>query len=315
MEKTRTGIVIGGQLNLREQPTTQSKSLALIHDGTRVTVSDYDAQWYSAQYNGFDGYVMKQFVQLMPALPDAWAYGKVTADPLNVRRRPSTSAARWNGSWPKGRIALIKPCVAGWYETRYRGEAAYVSAQHVLPLAVDVSDSLVDRMQYMAAAEIGRSDSRYFNGYTGAWCHRFADWLTMHAGLPKDRIPNTSGCGKGIVWFVTDAKSGGFFFKNADHKKRMMHKYAALNGLDSSLTVAEREYVPRPGDYVYFRWRNATRTVAVSHVGIVVDVEDGLIVTVEGNASGKVGERIYDLGDPRIVGYGKPIYATTESKS
>lgn len=258
---------------------------------------------------------MKQFVQPMPVLPDAWAYGKVTADPLNVRRRPSISAARWNSPWPKGRIALIKPSVEGWYETRYRGEAAYVSAQHVLPLAVDVSDSPVERMQYMAAAEIGRSDSRYFNGYTGAWCHRFADWLTMHAGLPKDKIPNTSGCGKGIVWFVTDAKSGGFFFKNADHKKRMMHKYAALNGLDSSLTVAEREYVPRSGDYVYFRWRNATRTVAVSHVGIVVDVEDGLIVTVEGNASGKVGERIYDLGDPRIVGYGKPIYATTESKS
>lgn len=257
---------------------------------------------------------MKQFVQLMPALPDAWTYGKVTVDPLTVRRRPSTSAARWNGPWPKGRIALIKPSVAGWYETRYRGEVAYVSAQHVLPLAVDVSDSPVDRMQYMVASEIGRSDSRYFNGYTGAWCHRFADWLAMHAGLPKDRIPNTSGCGKGIVWFATDAKSGGFFFKSAEHKKRMMHKYAALKALDTSLTAAERDCVPQPGDYVYFRWSNATSSVTVSHVSIVMDVEDGLIMTVEGNAGGKVGERIYDLDDPQIVGYGRPIYPLSEPR-
>lgn len=314
MEKTRSGIVTGGKLNLREQPTTQSKCIVLIPDGAQISVTDYDTQWYKAQYNGHNGYVMKQFVQIMPALQNAWTYGKVTADPLNVRRRPSISAVRWNGPWPKGRIALIKPCVAGWYETRYRGEVAYVSAQHVLPLAVDVSDSLVDRMQYMAAAEIGRSDSRYFNGYTGAWCHRFADWLAMHAGLPKNKIPNTAGCGRGIVWFATDAKSGGFFFKNAEHKKRMLHKYAALRGLDSCQTVAERDYVPQPGDYVYFRWNNATRTVAVSHVGIVMDVEDGLIVTVEGNAGGKVGERIYDLDDPRIVGYGRPLYAATKTQ-
>lgn len=314
MEEKQTGIVTGGKLNLREQPTTQSKSLALIPDGAQITVSNYNTQWYKAQHNGHNGYVMKQFVQLVPALPDAWTYGKVTADPLNVRRRPSTSAARWNSPWPKGRIALIKPCVDGWYQTLYRGETAYVSAQYVHPLAVDVSDSLVDRMQYMAAAEIGRSDSRYFNGYTGAWCHRFADWLAMHAGLPKDRIPNTSGCGKGIVWFATDAESGGFFFKSADHKKRMMRKYAALKALDTSLTAAERNYVPQPGDYVYFRWSNATSGVTVSHVSIVMDVEDGLIVTVEGNAGGKVGERIYDLDDPRIVGYGRPIYPLSEPR-
>ena len=314
MERTRSGIVTGGKLNLREQPTTQSKPLALIPDGAKITASDYDEQWYNAQYNGFDGYVMKQFVQLAPALSDAWSYGKVTADPLNVRRRPSTSAARWNSPWPKGRIALIKPCAAGWYETRYRGDVAYVSAQHVLPLAVDVSDSLVDRMLYMAAVEIGRSDSRYFNGYTGAWCHRFADWLAMHAGLPKDRIPNTSGCGKGIVWFATDAESGGFFFKSPDHKKRMIHKYAALKALDTSLTAAERNYVPQPGDYVYFRWSNATSSVTVSHVGIVMVVEDSLLMTVEGNAGSKVGERIYDLDDPQIVGFGRPIYALLEPR-
>ena len=36
MEKKQTGIVTGGKLNLREQPTTQSKSLALIPDGEKT---------------------------------------------------------------------------------------------------------------------------------------------------------------------------------------------------------------------------------------------------------------------------------------
>lgn len=36
MDIIQTGIVIGGKLNLREQPTTQSKSLALIPDGEKT---------------------------------------------------------------------------------------------------------------------------------------------------------------------------------------------------------------------------------------------------------------------------------------
>lgn len=125
MEKEQIGIVIDGRLNLREQPTTQSKCLMLIPDGKQINVSEYDEQWYKAQYNGYNGYVMKQFVQMKLSWPDTWIYGKVTADSLNVRRRPNTSAARWNGDWPKGRIALIKQSTAGWYETLYRGDTAW----------------------------------------------------------------------------------------------------------------------------------------------------------------------------------------------
>ena len=46
-----------------------------------------------------------------------------------------------------------------------------------------VSDSIIDRMLYMSEPELGRNRSIYFNGYNGAWCHRFGDWLPMHAGL------------------------------------------------------------------------------------------------------------------------------------
>lgn len=78
MEKSQTGTVTSGRLNLREKPSVQSRRLILIPDGTQIAVSEYDAQWYKAQYKAYDGYVMKQFVQLLPALPNTWSYGKTT---------------------------------------------------------------------------------------------------------------------------------------------------------------------------------------------------------------------------------------------
>ncbi len=305
---TPNAYIIGGRLNLRKEPTTQSESLLLVPDNAQIFVSDFNMEWYKARYKATDGYVMKKFVQIKLSLPDAWIYGKVTVDSLNIRCLPSTSAVRWNGPWPKGRIALIKQSTAGWYETLYRGDTAYVSAEFILPLAAEPSNSLVDRMVYMAAPEVGRSNSRYFNGYTGQWCHRFADWLAMHAGTPKNLIPNTSNCGKGIVWFVNDAESGGFYFKNAEHKARMIGNYSAIRHLPKDLTEEEAAYIPAPGDYIYFRWRNAAKNVNVSHVGIVSGVSEDKLTTVEGNAGGAVANRSYALNDDRIVGYGKPRY-------
>ena len=125
-------------------------------------------------------------------------YGRVTSSTLNVRKQPSLSASLWNDVWPMNRIALIKPSVNGWYETLYRGQPAYVYAQHIDLLDDQVPDNIVDRMMFLAQPELGRTNSVYFNGYTGNWCHRFADWLAMHAAMPRTMIPNTSNCGTGM---------------------------------------------------------------------------------------------------------------------
>lgn len=71
------------------------------------------------------------------------------------------------------------------------------------------------------------------------------------AFLPYTQL-YTSNCGKGIMWFATNLNSGGFFFKNTDHKERMIRAYAALDDQPCELTVEEMTYVPHPGDYVYF---------------------------------------------------------------
>ena len=307
------GTVTGGGLNLRQKASSSTDRLILIPNQTELEVVDYDADgaWYRTSYGGYAGYVMKQFVEIPePPSVTEWLYGQVTSSSLNVRKRPSFSASLWNYPWPLNRIVLVKPAVDGWYETLYRGCPAYVSAQYIDLLDEPVPDNIVDRMLFMAVPELGRTNSKYFNGFSGKWCHIFADWLSMHADMPKAMVPNTTNCGIGIVWFVNDENSGGFYFKNTAHKTRMINAYPAINHLSTSLTEEEEAYVPTPGDYIYFRWSNAASKVNVSHVGIVRAITDERLTTFEGNSGGKVVSREFSLCDTRIVGYGKPNYGS-----
>lgn len=304
-----TGIVTSGALNMRRTASRLSERLVQIPNNKSLSVIDFDVsnEWYIAEYAGYTGYIMKRYISVC-RIADNWSYGQVMVDDLNVRKKPDQTAMRWNNVWPENRIALVKHMSKNWHETLYRGEQAFVSAEFITLLDCKVPSDIVQRMLYMVGAEIGRVNAVYFNGYTGQWCHRFADWLAMHAGTPKNLIPNTSNCGKGIVWFVNDAESGGFYFKNAEHKARMISNYSAIRHLPKELTEEEEAYTPSPGDYIYFRWRNAAKDVNVSHVGIVSGVSEDKLTTVEGNAGGAVANRSYALNDDRIVGYGKPRY-------
>ena len=238
-------------------------------------------------------------------MENEWKYGIVLSEALNVRKQPCLSAERWNGVWPLHRIALVKPVTADWYETIYRGEPAYVSATFIATINQPLPASIVTRMMKIAISEIGRSNSSYFNGYGGKWYHRFADWLPMHAGIPRERVPDVSNCGRGIVWF---AQHGCFYFKNAAHKIRMIRAYPELRRITNELTLDEQKYIPAAGDYIYFRWSNAASSVNVSHVGIVRNINMETLTTFEGNVGKKVVSRMFHLNDERIVGYGHPNY-------
>jgi len=130
----------------------------------------------------------------------------------------------------------------------------------------------------------------------------------MNAEMPKEMVPNTSNCGKGIVWFATNQNSGGFYFNNMEHKERMLRAYSALDDLPCELTEIDKAYSPQPGDYVYFRWKNAAGGVNVSHVGVVVAVTAEHIITCEGNAGARVAQHAYEFEDNQIVGYGRLRY-------
>ena len=60
---TKYGLVIGGALNLREQPSTSANRLALIPNETTLAITDHNDDWYTTTYLmfGFGRKLIHQF--------------------------------------------------------------------------------------------------------------------------------------------------------------------------------------------------------------------------------------------------------------
>ncbi len=119
------------------------------------------------------------------------------------------------------------------------------------------------------------------NGY--AWCAMFVSWCADRAGISTDIIPKYHSSTEGMNWF----KSHG--------------RWKPRGGAD-----------PQPGDVIFFSDSGIAR-----HTGIVTDVKDGRVYTVEGNTSGGsdyiangggVAAKSYPLTYSYILGYGHPEY-------
>lgn len=104
------------------------------------------------------------------------------------------------------------------------------------------------------------------------WCACFVSWCANQCGyIDAGVIPKFSLCSAGVEWFQVRGK------------------------------FMENSYTPAEGDLIFFDWGNDG---SIDHVGIVVNVEDGFINTIEGNSSNKVQRGRYAMGDGMIYGYG-----------
>lgn len=61
---------------------------------------------------------------------------------------------------------------------------------------------------------------------------------------------------------------------------------------------------PEPGDVIFFFVGGA-----INHQGIVVQVDRGTVITIEGNSSDAVRKRSYPIGSANIAGYGRPKWS------
>lgn len=115
-----------------------------------------------------------------------------------------------------------------------------------------------------------------------AWCAMFVSWCAQQAGIPSDVMYYHAYTVFGVDWFL------------------------ARNQAYTRQQVADGEYLPQPGDIIYFKSdRNGDK---VNHVGIVVRYVDGILYAVEGNTNdtvhstndGLVCLKSYDISDTFI---------------
>ena len=127
-----------------------------------------------------------------------------------------------------------------------------------------------------------------FGDPTGEWCAYFLSWCAREADISTSVIPHLPNCSSFVNWFKANSE---------------FHS-----------TLSEDTYVPKVGDLVFFNWSGGT---TAKHVGIVIEVTDSKIYTIEGNTGSDNGymccERTRTLSAKYIVGYGVPAYTDEDS--
>lgn len=129
------------------------------------------------------------------------------------------------------------------------------------------------------------------------WCDTFVDWCFEKA------------------YGVSNAKGllGGNF---DDYTKNSINLYKRKNAF-----FKRTETTPQIGDQIFFSKNDLFE--GVHHTGLVTNVKNGIVYTVEGNTTnsnevvrngGCVASKEYQISDKRIYGYGRPKYDVEDVK-
>lgn len=158
-----------------------------------------------------------------------------------------------------------------------------------------VKDKFIEIVKsQIGVAEKGHNNIKYNTWYYGkpvqdrnsssatyAWCGVFISWCANEAGIPESIIPKTASSRAYANWY---------------NDRGQYTKYKS-------------SYTPKVGDLIFIDWQKKRGGIStIDHVGIVIAVEDGKVITVEGNFSNKVSCNTYSLNDRSITGYATPSY-------
>jgi len=136
-----------------------------------------------------------------------------------------------------------------------------------------------------ALSQLGQEGGRPYWTWWGfnfriEWCACFVSWCATQCGYTQDQqTPSFISCKIGIDWFKAHNQWKG------------------------------RDYIPKPGDYIFFDWEPDT---IADHIGIVDYYEDGYVYTVEGNSSDEVRKRVYDIKSEEIYGFASPDFTPSK---
>ena len=187
-----------------------------------------------------------------------------------------------------------------------------LAAEEVIPPQWPVPD-YVQWLLEVASGEVGYTEEEHgrtkYGEWAGdpycQWCAEFQCWCVdqvdkLHGTYLLNQVyPRYSASNTGRSWFIT---AGRYVIRKGPVDE---WGYEWLKGRSSFLSSGD--YIPQPGDWVFFTWTSDTDT---DHVALVEyctrDTETGeiLIHVIEGNKPDSVARDVYDLNHSRILGYG-----------
>ena len=170
----------------------------------------------------------------------------------------------------------------------------------------------VEHLLQVASEEVGYTEDHGRTKY-GAWAgDPAAQWCAEFQCWCVDQVDRRWGTSllRNVYPFYTSSNTGRSWFIRAG--RYVVRKgrvdgwgYKWLKGQSSF--IRSGDYIPQPGDWVFFTWNASTDT---DHVALVEyctrSVSSGrvLIHVIEGNKPVAVARAVYELNDPSILGYG-----------
>ena len=127
----------------------------------------------------------------------------------------------------------------------------------------------------IAKSQVGNIGGRKYWEWYGfdqrvEWCAIFVSWCANESGDLNVTIPKFSRVEDGIVWFKNNGK------------------------------WQTENYIPKSGDLIFFDWNQDNDP---DHVGIVENVDNQYIYTIEGNSDDVCREKRYTMQYKNIYGY------------
>ena len=128
--------VTSGEVNLRKEATSKSKSLAVVADHAGLTIYSVDAKtgWYMVKVHatGKEGYISPKYVTIVSKVDKSRPSGEITANSVNLRTGPSTSYKSL-GTLKKGTALTVLEKSGNWYKVTIRAtdQTGYVFASYV----------------------------------------------------------------------------------------------------------------------------------------------------------------------------------------
>lgn len=171
----------------------------------------------------------------------------------------------------------------------------------------------VSRLLDVASEEVGYTEEEHgrtkYGEWVGdpycQWCAEFLCWCVDQTdqrygtSLLKKSYPLYSGSNEGRAWFI---RAGRYVIRKGEVEG---WGYEWLKG--ETEFISSGDYIPQPGDWVFFTWTSDDDT---DHVAMVeyctrdTDTGEILIHVIEGNAPSAVARNTYELNYSRILGYG-----------
>lgn len=164
----------------------------------------------------------------------------------------------------------------------------------------------------IAGNEVGYQEGdRGYTKYGEYWGNPYAQWCAEYLCWSVDQVDKThgtsllhntyplySGQNTGMRWFI---KQGRFISRNGN-----LDSWGYQWFKDEDSYIKAGEYIPQPGDWVFFTWTSDADTDHVAMVEYCTMDDSGAVTLhcLEGNNPNTVARVTYAITDKKILGYG-----------